>query len=167
MSHRWSSGEWEPLLHEVLSEADSESGTWSMATYLKVRSSVMRFSPSDAEQFVKQIFDAFFHTSADRTRYKLAQILSAIHQFALPDFERAFAGHGDALLYHSEQFNRAGELGKPTAALLNSLGQPPVRCTGAESRPRRLSAGHIHAVLASPSLAKYPVSRTPDPGSVT
>jgi hypothetical protein len=62
-----------------------------------------------------------FPTSKGATRHKSAQILSAIHPLALPEFEPAGRGHPAAIEAGCTEMSQSGELGKPTIKHLQSL----------------------------------------------
>jgi hypothetical protein len=58
---------------------------------VKLRSVIRNFSRSGVEVFVVRMMDIIFSSSSNySTRYKLLQMLSAIHNFRVPEFESAF-----------------------------------------------------------------------------
>jgi hypothetical protein len=151
----------------VLKEAESDTGTWSLATYVKIRNMIPRFAATETALFVKRVLElALSPASNSGTRYKLAQILSAIHGLALPEFEHAIRGHLAAMEASYEEIGQSGELGKPTVRLLQSLSlaRLPKSASGAELRIRRVSATPAHSP-SEVAVGQIPrVGRSPDPG---
>jgi hypothetical protein len=105
-----------------MEEAEEETGTWSLATYLKLKSVLFDFSSADASLLVQRAITLI--NSADckfTTRYKLAQLLSAIHTQKVPEFERLFSECQNGLTENCDSFAQSGRLGTATAKLLLSL----------------------------------------------
>jgi hypothetical protein len=72
--------ECQALVDLGLSEAESDTDTWSLATYVKVRDVVPHFANSSMALVAKRMVDlALSHILKCSTCYKLAQIVSAIH----------------------------------------------------------------------------------------
>jgi hypothetical protein len=159
------SPECQALLDLVLSEAESDTGTWSLATYVKVRNVVPRFPSTDMALFVKRVVDlSISPTSKSSTRYKLAQIMSAIHGLCVPEFEHAMRDYHSAIEESCEEIGQSGELGKPTVKLLKALAADPSRRAtgGTDLHLRRVSATPVFA--PADVICHSRVSRSPGPG---
>jgi hypothetical protein len=154
------------LIDLVLTEAESDTGTWSLSSYLKIRSLVPRFASSDMATFIKSVMNVAIGPDAkSQTRYKLAQILSAMHALGIPEFEHALRNYYPEIEDSCEKIIDSGELGKPTVKLLKSL-----------EAERHLGAAaddvHLRRVSATPSyspsagLGVPRVSRSPVPAPV-
>jgi hypothetical protein len=153
------------LIDLVLSEADSDTGTWSLASYVKIRNVVPHFASTDMALFVKSVLDLILSpTTKTTTRYKLAQILSAIHSLGVPEFDHLMRGFMQEIEDSCEEISQSGELGKPTVKLLKSLAVDRSARTGAgqEMHLRRVSATPVY--LGSDGAFLHRMSRSPDPG---
>jgi hypothetical protein len=156
------SAECQALIDLIFTEAESDTGTWSLATYVKVRNVVPRFASSDMALFAKRVVDlAICPTTKGTTRYKLAQILSAIHGLCVPEFEHAIRNYHVAIEESCDEISQSSELGKPTAKLLKSLAVDPSP-RGTDLHLRRVSATPVYA--PAEVIVQARVSRSPGPG---
>jgi hypothetical protein len=110
------------LVSELIKEAESAAGTWSLATYRALRVRATGFSPTDRRLLISEIFTRMFDASdKPSTCYKLAQILSAIHVMNFPEFEGVVRCYEEPLDRICRQLNQATMLGRPTLKLVQSL----------------------------------------------
>jgi hypothetical protein len=160
--------EFEAFLKDVVSEAGSDSGTWSLATCMRLRSLFPRLSPSDASLFIGEVVRIIVSPACKPLeRYKLAQMCTAIHAMALPHAETFLRTCQVLIEQFYSQIDEAHLLGKPTIQLLQFLykGAPNVRRGSApgEGHHRRGSAALIPGPIYEVKPAFAPSSKTPDP----
>lgn len=75
----------------IFKEAESSSGTWSLATYNHFREKIVQFRESEVEYFFGKIINAIVEDEIQyTTRYKLAQLCSISHTTQLPLIEAYF-----------------------------------------------------------------------------
>jgi hypothetical protein len=110
------------FLNELIEEAESASGTWSLATYNSLRLRAIDLSEPDRRMLVSEIFERLLGASdAPSTCYKLAQILSAFRVMHFPEFDAVVRRYEEMIGRFCEQLNHATMLGGPTIKLLRFL----------------------------------------------
>jgi hypothetical protein len=171
MSRFLGSAECLSFIDLVISEAETDTGTWSLATYLKMRKVIPHFPGTDMALFVKRVVDlAAGPSTKPTTRYKLAQILSAVHALGLPEFERAVHEYHQTIEDSCEEINQSCDLGKPTVRLLKSLAvERGPRLTGGLSdfHLRRISATPVYSPSNPAIFLGARMCRSPDPAAVS
>ena len=141
---------------QLLEEARSSSGTWSLKTYASIRTSVERFDLESIVQFADSIVEALLTETKPTTRYKLAQMCTILRSLRTP-LEGVFQKHQQRIEAHYKEIEEA-DLGHSTVKLLKSLFQ--------ELAKRRGSSGltapsiHMRETKVNPQL----FARTPEPG---
>jgi hypothetical protein len=155
------------LIDLVISEAEADTGTWCLATYVKIRNVIPHFPRCDLALFVKRVVDLTLEPSTKcTTRYKLAQILSAVHGLALPEFENAIHACLQPIEDSCDEIARSGDLGKATVKLLKSLAvERAPKVVGAfDLHSRRVSATPVHSPIDVAVGHSPRTCRSPDPG---
>jgi hypothetical protein len=110
------------LVRSLIAEAEEDTGTWALATYMNLKTSLLSFSPAHAAYLVQSVTETMFSPICkSTTRYKLAQLLSAIHAQKLQEFERLFGEYKTRFSEHYETFSESGNLGAATVQLLEGL----------------------------------------------
>jgi hypothetical protein len=82
---------WRSFFQEVITEAKGPAGTWSFATYSKLRDVLSDFSDDSTRFFLTGIFNELCSVdNGSCTKYKLAQICATIHAMHFSQFDREF-----------------------------------------------------------------------------
>jgi hypothetical protein len=140
------------LLAQIMAEAKSGSGTWALATYVKLRDSAERFTEWNARAFVVAILNEMCNPSnGPRTRFKLAQLCSSIHCWSQPPFEAAFQAESVRLSGLRKELANRSNLDKSTIALLDSIERQKLPSNGVRGTMPR---GRITTVIASLALTQ-------------
>jgi hypothetical protein len=125
-------------INDLIDEAKSDTGTWSLATYTRLQSRIRKFSRVDCGVLVRQIMALLTDPSTtSTTRYKLSQICSVIHKFAIPEFQQLFALHGPTITHVCDNIVNPTHLGRPTTRLLLGIcgkGAEQPKCSSADGR---------------------------------
>jgi hypothetical protein len=110
------------FLDELIAEAESEQGTWSLATYTKIQTAAHFLSPESCNDLLQRMQRLITANSTDpTTRYKLAQIASAICVLKIPEFDRLFPEFEAHVSQSYDKIGDSGHLGPMTVRLLQSL----------------------------------------------
>jgi hypothetical protein len=143
---------------DIIAEADSDSGTWTLSTTIKVRNSVATFNQSDITYFVGALMDVVLREGTKvNTIYTMAQLSTFLVKLAIPILHDAFKPYEEKILTACVQLEGNDDLGKATATLFHS-----VFTESAHFRPS--SRGSFTPKFTS---SKHPsrgvCSRTPEP----
>jgi hypothetical protein len=141
-----------------MAEADSDSGTWTLSTTLKVRNSVPTFAQSDINYFVGALMDVVLREGTKvNTVYKMAQLSTFLVKLGVPIIYEAFKPYEEKISAACVEFERSDDLGKATATLFHSVfaesAQAKPLCRGT-TKPKFISSKQ------SPRMS---FSRTPEP----
>jgi hypothetical protein len=110
------------LAKSLITEAESQAGTWSLSTYSNLRNMAPRFSRMEAAALANAIVEAILNPDASPpTRYKLAQLTSLISKLGVDVFRGVFLPFEGKLTDLCATIEEGHELGKPTIKLLMSL----------------------------------------------
>jgi hypothetical protein len=144
---------------QLIAEAESTTGTWTLATYHKLQNAVREFPLAACDSFLQRTLELL---GADMTRlvtcYKLAQICSAIHTLRVPDFDRLFIAFEERASKTYERIAGAGYLGRPTVQLLQSLARQPGRLGLSLRGDQRKSRHHCCSKPGFGSRSRTPSS---------
>ena len=158
MSRRTSSAELSALIAQVLDEARSGSGTWSLRTYADLRKVIEGFSDDMAREFADSVVTAIFDEDTPTTRYKLAQMCTILRSLKPPMFEQVFQQYQADLETKYKEIEEADDIGHSTVKLLKSLFQ--------ELAKRRASANfRTSFLIKEPKICTQMNARTPDPNT--
>lgn len=158
MTRRTTSAELTTLIIQVISEAKSGSGTWSLQTYADLRKVIDGFDAPLAHELVEAIMEGLFSEDKPTTRYKLAQMCTILRSLKPQIFEPIFAEFRPKIESKYKEIEEADDIGHSTVKLLKSLFQELAR--------RRGSAGfHSQFLLKTQKLCPQASARTPDPNS--
>jgi hypothetical protein len=114
--------QWSEFIDELIAEAESEQGTWSLATYTKIQTAARLFPLAFCDDLLQRMQQLITTDSTKpTTRYKLAQMASAIYTLKLPEFDRLFPAFEAHVSQAYDTIRGSGKLGPPTVNLLESL----------------------------------------------
>jgi hypothetical protein len=154
------------FIDDLIAEAQTNTGTWRLSTYVRMRDVIRKFPPAMAEVCVKRIFAHLLDAATtSTTRYKLSQICSAIHMLGLPDFDRLFR-EKEVQIQQLCDLMKPSDLGAPTISFLHSLTaerRPHPSFGGASETSARRSSVRPIAVPARTRSEVQASSKTPDP----
>jgi hypothetical protein len=106
----------------LITEAQSQSGTWSLSTYSTLRAMAPRFSRMEAAALASRIMEAVLNPDASpSTRYKLAQLTSLITKMGVDVFRGVFLPFEGKVTDICSTIEDSHELAVPTVKLLMSL----------------------------------------------
>jgi hypothetical protein len=146
------------LIKDLIAEAEAKTGTWKLATYLKMRAMIHQFTQCDCTLLVDRIVDLITRDDTElATTYKLSQMCSAIHKLSIPAFEHLFSEHRAAFEDVCKKIHSTRSLGGPTVQLLRSLAVPANRSRRA--RRQSVTPAVTNREFRVPRII---CSRTPD-----
>jgi hypothetical protein len=153
------------FLEGVLEEAASESGTWSLPTYMAFRARIAEADPQEAKamlySFISLILDG---ATKPVTRYKLSQLCSAVHTFNLRHCEDVFREYMPLIRDMLEKLDNGHPLSRPITHLWGSLlAEVIVLPHPNAEHGRRLSQGAVR--LCGRKKPRLTLARTPQPTS--
>jgi hypothetical protein len=125
LAHRQVSKSPAALAADVLVEARSGSGTWSLATHRRITEMISGFRPADFEVFLGPVLERLCAQEAPiDERFKLCQLCTMVHQKAssvtLEIFDRARTDLMEVLAQ-----TESAPLGRPISRLVFSLFEAP------------------------------------------
>jgi hypothetical protein len=120
--------QWSGFIDELIAEAESEQGTWCLTTYTKIQTFARLFPPASCDDLLQRVQRLITADSTrPSTRYKLAQMASAICLLRLPEFDRLFPAFEAGVSQAYDKIRDGGQLGAPTVRLLESLATKSAR----------------------------------------
>jgi hypothetical protein len=147
------------LIARILEEAKSDSGTWSFATYVRLRTEVPKLTPEQAALFVTRIIEEMIQPHASPLeRFKLAQLCTLLTAPRFPDFRSStlFAPHAPRVLERMLAIEGSHELGKPTVKLLMGVfehrGDGPIM--GSPSKLSKSASAARHGIARAVQTAR-------------
>ncbi|OHS97310.1 hypothetical protein TRFO_36501 [Tritrichomonas foetus] len=113
----------------ILKEAESSSGTWSLATYSQIKEKVLSFDSCESQFFFDTILERLIDTNTEtHVRYKLSQLCCIIHSMNVPSIEEYFKSSQQTILKISEiQSDNKKPLYIASNKLLKSIYEDPVK----------------------------------------
>ena len=113
----------ENFVSELINEANSTNGTWSLATITKVQSSVQRFSNNDARYIFEKLMAELTDEGNNRepvTKYKIAQMFALLKSKQMCSLSDLVAEHKTEIMQVVAK-TKSGPLGSAISQLLSSL----------------------------------------------
>jgi hypothetical protein len=152
-----SNGEVMALVESLFAEADSQAGTWSLATCSNLRVIAPQLSRTDAVYLANAVMEGILkEATSPPTRYKLAQLAALISKLGVEAFAQVYLPFEQRIVAIFPQIEESHQLGRPTIALLSGLYGRQV------ALPRQYSAGSPPPA-GRPSRFKHIPCKTPQP----
>lgn len=110
------------IVGRVIEEANSETDSWSLATYTAVRNATRSVTGQMAMSFVAPIMQELLKDGQTvLTRYKLAQMCTILKATPSQQFGGAFQRYEASVAAIYAELECGGDLGRGTAQLLRTL----------------------------------------------
>jgi hypothetical protein len=116
------------LTDDVIREAASDSGTWSYATYVKVKKRASEMTWDDATRFLAVIIDHIIQPDVSPLMlFKLAQLCTILHSMDFAPVTGAFPQFERQITAAYPRIEQVTEFGRPVGRLLATLFPPKDR----------------------------------------
>lgn len=159
--------EQDSLIDLILSEANTERGTWSLAAYNKINAEVTKYGKAEAINLIDTVTARMTdNNTSPKTRYKLAQLCSSINSQHLPQFTEAMAAHVKEIELFCQKIQNV-QLGNATCRLLRSTfdedNLKPQSASPPPTNPNYSGIKFYAPAFRVPNSSNGQTSYTPDP----
>ncbi|KAH0787447.1 hypothetical protein GPJ56_008642 [Histomonas meleagridis] len=148
------------LINDLMREALSATGTWSLASIQKLKTKIFAFSMRESEIFIEEILKTLTDANTSpNSQFKIAQLLTTVHSMRINTVELAFQTHRERIEAIFPDIDSKQPFGRLTVSLLKSIYQGFQQMPRAESRTPTPQI-HREQPIDRHTVSKY--SKTPD-----